>query len=67
MYTDQTGCFPEISSNGSKYIMVLVEIDRNYFDAEPMQSKTEGAMIKTYLTLWEHLTAKEQPNQQNGQ
>jgi hypothetical protein len=39
------------------YIMVLVEIDRNYIDAEPMKSKTEGAMIKAYLISWEQLTA----------
>jgi hypothetical protein len=38
--------------------MVLVEIDGNYIDAEPMKSKTEGAMIKAYLILWEGLTAK---------
>jgi hypothetical protein len=33
--------------------MVLVEIDRNYIDAEPMKRKTEGAKIKAYLILWE--------------
>jgi hypothetical protein len=38
-------------------IMVLVEIDGNYIDAEPMKNKTEGSMIKAYLALWEHLTA----------
>jgi hypothetical protein len=37
--------------------MVLVEIDGNYINAEPMKSKTEGAMIKAYLILWERLTA----------
>jgi hypothetical protein len=58
MYTDQTGPFPATSSNGTKYIMVLVEIDDNFIDAEPMKSKTEGAMIKAYHALWEQLTAK---------
>jgi hypothetical protein len=37
--------------------MVLVEIYGNYINAEPMKSKTEGAMIKAYLILWEQLTA----------
>ena len=37
--------------------MVLVEIDRNYIDAEPMKNKTEGSIIKAYLALWERLTA----------
>jgi hypothetical protein len=37
--------------------MVLVAIDGNYIDAEPMESKTEGVMIKAFLILWERLTA----------
>ena len=57
VHFDQTGRFPATSSRGNKYIMVLVEIDRNYIDAEPMKNKTEGSMIKAYLALWERLTA----------
>ncbi len=57
MYTDQTGRFPANSSSGHKYIMVLVEIDSNFIDAEPMKSKTEDAMINAYLTLWKRLAA----------
>ncbi len=56
MHFDQTGQFPATSSRGNKYIMVLVEVDGNYIDAEPMKSKSEGEMIKTYLTLWTRLT-----------
>jgi hypothetical protein len=56
IYTDQTGQFPANSSSGHKYIMVLVEIDSNFVDAEPMKSKTEDAMINAYLTLWNCLT-----------
>jgi hypothetical protein len=56
VHFDQTGCFPGTSSRGNKYIMVLVEIDGNYIDAEPMKNKTEGSMIKAYLALWERLT-----------
>jgi hypothetical protein len=37
--------------------MVLVEIDQNFIDAEPMKKKSEGAMIKAYTTLWKRLTA----------
>ncbi len=36
--------------------MVLVEIDSNFIDAEPMKSKMEDAMINAYLTLWKRLT-----------
>ena len=57
VHFDQTGRFPATSSRGNKYIMVLVEIDGNYIDAEPMKNKTEGSMIKAYLALWERLTA----------
>ncbi len=59
MYTDQPGRFPATSNKGNKYIIVLVKIDGNYIDAEPMKSKTEGAMIKAnlILCLWERLTA----------
>ena len=57
MYSDQTGHFPATSSKGNKYIMVLVEVDGNYIDAEPMKNKSEGSMIKTYHILWNHLTA----------
>jgi hypothetical protein len=37
MHTDQTGRFPANSSSGNKYIMVLVEIDGNYIDGEPIK------------------------------
>jgi len=57
VHSNQTGCFPATSSRGNKCIMVLVEIDGNYIDAELMKNKTEGSMIKAYLALWEHLTA----------
>jgi hypothetical protein len=51
MHSNQTGCFPATSSKGTQYIMVLVEVDGNYIDAEPMKNKTEGSMIKDYLAL----------------
>ncbi len=57
MHSDQTGCFPATSSRGNKHIMVLVEVDGNYIDAEPMKNKPEGAMIKAYISLWTRLTA----------
>jgi hypothetical protein len=57
VHSNQTRCFPAISSSENKCIMVSVEIDRNYIDAEPMNIKTARLMIKVYLALWEHLTA----------
>ncbi len=57
MHSDQTGRFPATLSRGNQYIMVLVEVDGNYIDAEPLKNKSEGSMIQAYLTLWKRLTA----------
>jgi hypothetical protein len=46
MHSNQTGCFPATSSSGNQYIMVLVEIDGNYINAEPMKNRSAGSMIK---------------------
>lgn len=34
IYTDQTGYFPVVFSQGHKYIMILVKIDGNYIAME---------------------------------
>jgi hypothetical protein len=57
MHSDQTGRFPATLSKKNIYIMVLVKVDGNYIDAEPMKNKSKGSMIKAYLALWNHLTA----------
>ncbi len=57
MYTDQSGRFPATLSSGNQYIMVLVEVNRNYTDAEPMKNRTSESMIKAYIALWTRLTA----------
>ena len=57
MHTNQTGRFPTTSTRGNQYIMVLVEVDSNYIDAEPMKNRTERSIIKAYLALWARLTA----------
>ncbi len=38
--------------------MVLVKVNGNYIDAEPMKNKSAGSMVKTYTELWTGLTAK---------
>jgi hypothetical protein len=52
MQSDQTGRFPATLRSRNQYIMVLVEVDGNYIDAEPMKNRSAGSMIKAYLTLW---------------
>jgi hypothetical protein len=49
MHSNQTDRFPATLSRGNKYIMVLVEVDGNYIDAEPMKYKSAGKMIKHTL------------------
>ena len=56
MHSNQTGRFLATLSRGNKYVMVLVEVDGNYIDAEPLKNKLEGAMIQAYQTLWKRLT-----------
>jgi hypothetical protein len=52
MHTNQSGRFPATLSKGNQCIMVLVEVDGNYINAEPMKNKSEGLIIKAYLALW---------------
>jgi hypothetical protein len=56
MQRNQTDCFPATSSKSNQYIMVVVEVDGNYINAEPMKNKSEGSIIKAYLILWSRLT-----------
>ena len=45
MYTDQTGKFPHVSSQGNSYMMVLVHIGCDSIWVEPMKNITEGEMM----------------------
>ncbi len=45
MHSDQTGGFPATSSKGNQHIMVLVEVDGNYIDAEPMKNKSVNQKV----------------------
>jgi hypothetical protein len=56
MHSNQTGRFPATSSSGNQYIIVLVKVDGNYIDAEPMKNRSAGSMVKAYLTLWKQIT-----------
>ena len=53
--TDQTGKFSITSSRGSKYIMVMCEIDGNAILIATMKNRTEGKMINAYLSLLQRL------------
>jgi hypothetical protein len=51
IFSDQTGKFPTQSQRGNKYIMVMVEIDSNAILVEPMTSKKDKEMIRSYDAL----------------
>ena len=57
MFTDQTGKFPITSACGNKYIMVAVELDGNYIDVEPLQSRTSKSLTKAYQAIFQRWKA----------
>jgi len=54
MYSDQTGKFPITSARGNKYIMVAVELDGNYIDCKPIQSRKAKALTNAYQAIFRH-------------
>ncbi len=48
MYTNQTGQFPQKSSQGNQYIMVLIKIDSNTILVKAMKIRATGEMIRAY-------------------
>ena len=57
MFSDQTGNFPITSARGNKYIMVTVELDGNYIDREPLQSRSAKSLTKAYQAIFQHWKA----------
>ena len=52
MYSDPTGHFLVTSAHANKYIMVVVELDGNYIDAEPLQSRTTRSLTEAYQAIF---------------
>ena len=57
MYTDQTGKFPLVSSQGNHYNMVLCKWNGNLILIEPTQ--TSGEMCRAYNKLMQWLQHSE--------
>jgi hypothetical protein len=57
MFSDQTGKFPITSAHGNKYIMVAVELDGNYIDGEPLQSRFAQSLTKAYQAIFQRWNA----------
>ena len=45
MCTDQTGKFPQKSSRGNQYIMVLIDMDSDAILVEAMKNRKSGEMV----------------------
>ena len=57
MYTDQTGKFPQKSSRGNQYIMVLIEMDSDTILVEAMKNRKAGEIVRAYQKLVDRLKA----------
>jgi hypothetical protein len=57
MYSDQTGRFPITSARGHKYIMVAIELDGNYIDAEPIKTWKAQALTSAYQAIFKRWKA----------
>ena len=57
MISDQTGKFPIMSAQENKYIMVAVELDGNYIDGKPIQSRKAKSLTKAYQAIFQRWKA----------
>ena len=51
VFSDQMGHFPTRSRRGKKYIMVMVEINRNAILVEPLNSGNDTDPTRSYRTM----------------
>jgi hypothetical protein len=58
IYTDQTGRFPVVSSNGNKYIMILYDYDINAILAQPIKDRTAPELLKAFQIVEQELVAR---------
>ena len=52
MYSDQPGRFPIISRRKNQYVMVAVELDGNYIDAEPLKTRKAKDLTEAYQRIF---------------
>ena len=57
MYTDQSGPFPRKSRRNNQYIMVAVELDGNYIDAEPLKTRKAKDLTDAYQRIYQRWKA----------
>ena len=57
MYTDQSGPFPIKSRRKHQYIMIAVELDGNYIDAEPLKTRKAKDLTEAYQQIYKRWKA----------
>ena len=57
MYTDQSGPFPRKSRRNNQYIMIAVELDGNYIDAEPLKTRKAKDLTDAYQRIYQRWKA----------
>ena len=55
VFSDQIGQFPTRSQRGSKYTMVMVEIDSNAILAEPLKNRKDPELTRAYRSMMPRL------------
>jgi hypothetical protein len=55
MYSNQMGCFPQVSSLGNKNIMVIQDVDSNSSWAEALKDNTGGKLILARARVLERI------------
>jgi hypothetical protein len=58
LYSDQTGCFPFVSSLGNQYIMVLHHVDSNSLWMEGLKSNSKGKLILARQRALAHMARR---------
>ena len=58
IYTDQTGKFPTISSNGMQYCFVLYSFDANAILVEPIKQRSASELLRAHQKLVQYLTER---------
>ena len=58
VYSDQTGVFPHISSQGYRYLMIFYDYDTNAIFVRPLKTKTSVELNSNIVDIIKHLTKR---------
>jgi hypothetical protein len=58
LYTDLTGRFPQRSSKGNWYVMMVYSFDCNYIKPVAMKSKSASEWLKAFGEIFQELTSR---------